>query len=152
MKKFLKLASFTAVLSLSLVAGAGSKSNAPMSSGEQRARRELAVEILRGINTAELNNKMTRGGYATWETLVANGDFNAAGSTRLPKTDPQYPQLKFSRGPEILPGWSLRLKVSEAGKAYDLVLEDMKDEKCGYAAISDERGIIRQAKAIDCEI
>jgi hypothetical protein len=32
------------------------------------------------------------------------------------------------------------------------LLEDATDEKCGYAAITDERGIIRQGKTIDCEL
>jgi hypothetical protein len=31
-------------------------------------------------------------------------------------------------------------------------LLDMKDSKCGYATVSDERGVIRPSKAIDCEI
>jgi hypothetical protein len=152
MKNLLRLGSFTAVLSLSLAAGAGSQSNAPISAGQENARRDLAVEVLRGINTAELNNKMVRGGYVTWETLMANGDFTASGSTWLPQGDARFAQLKFSKGAQILPGWSLRLDVAEHGKAYDLVLEDLTDEKCGYAAITDERGVIRQGKAIDCEM
>jgi len=53
---------------------------------------------------------------------------------------------------EIVPGWKLRLNLSHEGKAYDLTLEDATDPKCNYAAISDERGIIRQSKVIDCPL
>jgi len=56
------------------------------------------------------------------------------------------------RGPEIVPGWRLRLNVSNSGSAYDLLLEDVNDPKCGYAALTDERGTIRQAKSLECPI
>jgi hypothetical protein len=58
----------------------------------------------------------------------------------------------FSDLPEILPGWNLRLNVHIDGQGYDLLLRDMKDEKCGYAALTDESGVIRQSKAINCNI
>jgi hypothetical protein len=58
----------------------------------------------------------------------------------------------YGRGPEIVPGWKLRLNLSKDGKAYDLLLEDVTDPKCGYAVVSDERGLIRQSKAIDCAL
>ena len=58
----------------------------------------------------------------------------------------------FSDAPEILPGWNLRLNVHTDGQGYDVLLRDLMDEKCGYAALTDERGVIRQSKAIDCEI
>ena len=152
MKNLLKLGCFNAVLSLSLVASAGSHSSAPTSGVQENARRALAVELLRGINTAELNSKIRHGGYVTWEALMANGDFTAKGSTWLPKGNPRFSQLQFSNGAQVLPGWSLRLNISELGKAYDLVLEDLTDKQCGYAAITDERGVIRQGKAIDCQL
>ena len=66
--------------------------------------------------------------------------------------DPQRAAAHFSKGPEILPGWTLRLNLTKDGKGYDLLLEDTSDEKRGYAAVTDERGIIRQSKAIDCPI
>jgi len=50
--------------------------------------------------------------------------------------------------------------VRSDGQGYDLLLIDMTDEKCGYAVLTDEDGVIRQSKAIwwgwfriaDCEI
>ena len=32
------------------------------------------------------------------------------------------------------------------------MLKAMTDEKCGYAALSDESGLMRQSKVIDCQI
>jgi hypothetical protein len=62
------------------------------------------------------------------------------------------PATQFNEPPEILPGWNLRLNVHADGQGYDLMLTDMTDEKCGYAVLTDENGVIRQSKAIDCEI
>jgi hypothetical protein len=38
------------------------------------------------------------------------------------------------------------------GKGYDLMLQDLTDKTCWYAALTDESGVIRQSKAIDCKI
>jgi hypothetical protein len=56
----------------------------------------------------------------------------------------------FAKQPEILPGWTLRLDVTDGGKGYSLLLEDTTDTTCGYAAVTEERGVIRQNKTIDC--
>ncbi len=54
--------------------------------------------------------------------------------------------------PEILPAWSLRLNVHADGKGYDVRLQDLTDKTCRYAALTDESGVIRQSKVIDCNI
>jgi hypothetical protein len=51
-----------------------------------------------------------------------------------------------------LPGWTLRLNVTSDGKGYDVLLEDTTDKACGYAAITNESGLIRQSKTLDCDI
>ncbi len=117
----------------------------------ENARHSLAIGLLRSINTAELDSKLKHGKYATWETLVDNGDFTTKGTKWASKNDP-FANLGFSRKSEILPGWNLRLNLTADAKAYDLLLEDATDDDCGYAAITDERGVIRQGKAIDCKI
>ena len=38
------------------------------------------------------------------------------------------------------------------GQGYDLLLTDMTDEKCGYAVLTDENGVVRQSEATACEI
>ena len=62
------------------------------------------------------------------------------------------PLIQFNDPPEILPGWNLRLNLHWDVQGYDLLLTDMTDEKCGYAVLTDEHGVIRQSKAIDCQI
>ena len=71
-----------------------------------------------------------------------------------PDTAPRYilPTIQFNNPPEILPGWNPRLNVHSDGQGYDLLLTDITDEKCGYAVLTDEDGVIRQSKPIDCEI
>ena len=42
--------------------------------------------------------------------------------------------------------------IFKGDKAYNLLLEDVTDPKCSYAVFSDERGLIRQGKSIDCAL
>jgi hypothetical protein len=42
--------------------------------------------------------------------------------------------------------------VTSDGKGYDVLLEDKTDKACGYAAITNESGLIRQSKTLDCDI
>lgn len=132
-------------------------------------RRQLAISLLRTINTAEVTYHSENGSYATWQTLLSSyrkyfDEFRArhASVQSLPLTwdggaDSEHPRhtltpIQFNDPPEILPGWNLRLNVHSYGQGYDLLLTDMRDEKCGYAVLTDENGVIRQSKAIDCEI
>jgi hypothetical protein len=114
----------------------------------------VAVSRLRNINTAELSYKYKHGGsYVSWDVLLSSEEFHASKViTMLAKIDPQLADAQFANGSEILPGWSLRLNLTGDGQAYDLMLEDLTDKACGYAAVTDERGVIRQSKAIDCKI
>ena len=124
----------------------------PVVPDRERERRSLAVNLVRAINTAEANYKKGHGVYANWETLLGNGDFTDAGTKWAPETFPTVAHAMYGRGPEIVPGWKLRLSISKEGNAYDVLLEDVTDPKCGYAVVSDERGVIRQGKAIDCAL
>lgn len=47
--------------------------------------------------------------------------------------------LRSRRAAKTHLGWSLRV----TGKGYDLILEDLTHKSRGYAAITDERGVIR---------
>jgi hypothetical protein len=132
-----------------------SSQNAPaQTSDADNAKHYVAISLLRNINTIEVTYKFKHGGsYATWDALLASDEFPASKVIALlAKIDPQLANARFSNGPEILPGWSLRLNLTADGHAYDLLLEDLTDKTCGYAAITDERGVIRQSKAIDCKI
>lgn len=135
---------------LALTGAHAQKAPSPGLQDRQREQHSLAVNIVRAINTAEANFKKNHGGYATWDVLVANGDFSDSGTRWAPESLPTVAHAMYGRGPEIVPGWKLRLTVSKDGNAYDLLLEDVNDPKCRYAVGSDERGLIRQGKAIDC--
>ena len=124
------------LLTIGLLALAGATGGArcsqdtpPTSPDSDCARHMTAIKLLRGLNTAELCYKTKHGAYATRDELAASDEFRVT-----------------------LSGWSLRLNVTADGKRYDAVLEDTTDKSCGYAALTDERGVIRQGKTIDCEI
>ena len=134
------------------VLAAYAQKNSPGIADRERERRSLAINLTRAINTAEANYKNKQGVYATWDTLFGNGDFTDTGTKWAPPSLPAVAHAIYGRGPEIVPGWKLRLNLSKQGAAYDLLLEDVTDPKCGYAVITDERGLIRQGKAIDCGI
>ena len=109
----------------------------------QRLRRQVALSILRTINTAEVVDRSKYGTYSSWQTLLAHY--------------PEYfiqlmPNTAFAGEPEILPGWNLRMNIHAGGQGYDILLRDMTDERCAYAAVTNENAIIWQGKAIDCKI
>jgi len=118
----------------------------------ERERQSFAMNLVRALNTAEQDYKSKNAKYADWATLTGNGDFTETGTKWAPVGFPTVGHAMYSRGAEIVPGWKLRLNVSHEGQAYDLLLEDATDPKCGYAAVTDERGLIRQSKVIDCPI
>ena len=126
--------------------------NTPGMPDRERERSSLAINLVRAINTAELNYKEKHGVFATWDTLLGNGDFTDTGTKWAPKAFPTVAHATYNRAPEIVPGWKLRLSLSKEATAYDLLLEDETDPKCGYAVISDERGLIRQGRLIDCAL
>lgn len=114
-------------------------------------RRNLAINLVRAINSAESNYKKNHGVYATWETLLGAGDFTDTGTKWATESAPAVAHATYGRGPEIVPGWKLRLNLSKEGSTYDLLLEDVMDPKCGYAVFSDERSVVRQGTSVACE-
>jgi hypothetical protein len=114
-------------------------------------RYSLASHILEAINNAELDYKTKHGGtYASWQTLIDNGYFTDSGTKFISSDFPTVAHALYSPGAEIVPGWKLRLNLSNNGKSYDALLEDATDAKCNYACLTDERGLIRNSKAIAC--
>jgi len=111
----------------------------------------MAVGLLRSINTEEAGYRVGHGSYVGWDDLLASKEFMEFEKECLAHI-PEFATAHFTRGPEILPGWRLRLNLTQGGQGYDLLLEDATDKKCGYAAATDERGVIRQSKWIDCPI
>ena len=117
-------------------------------SDADQARHMMAISLLRAINTMEGVLLAKNGSYATWNELLSSQEF----TEDIAKCDTSLAGAHFATGPEILPGWSLRLNLTKDRAGYDVMLEDTTDKTCGYAAVTDERGILRQSKAIDCPI
>jgi hypothetical protein len=126
--------------------------NSPSVPDRERERRSLALNVVRAINTAEANYKRTHGTFATWDQFIANGDFSETGTKWSSESFPTVAHAMYGSGPEIVPGWKLRLQVSKDGNAYDVTLQDATDPKCNFAFFSNERGLISQGKNIDCPI
>src|SRR5271168_1250153 len=146
-------ATLIAVLFILTAAAPISSQNATDQAADpDHAKRSLAVNLLRAINTAEMDYKNKHGVYASKDALLASEEFTGRGMAWAAKNDPQLADAHVSNGPEVLPGWSLRLNLAADGNGYDVLLEDIRDKSCGYAAVTDERGVIRQSKTISCRI
>jgi hypothetical protein len=139
-------------LLFALALQAGPQKAAPQLSTHENQRRSFAINLLRAINNSELDYQKKHGAYANWDALMAENYFDQSGTKYVSEDFPTVAHALYGRGPEIVPGWKLRLNVSNNGKSYDALLEDVTDPKCGYAGLTDERGVIRQSKAIDCPL
>jgi hypothetical protein len=146
------LAVSVCVAFLSTIAPANAQKNSPTQMDRERERRSLAANIVRAINNAEANYKKTHNTYATWNDLLSDNDFSESGTKWISDAFPTVAHAMYGPAPEIVPGWKLRLQISKDGNAYDLLLEDANDPKCRFAVISDNTGLIRQGKSIDCPI
>ena len=101
---------------------------ATASSDADGAKHSLAIKLLRAINTAELAYRTNYGSYARWEDLASSREFTNLGTSLPAGNQARLADAHFSEGPEILPGWSLRLDVTHGGEGYDLLLEDTTDK------------------------
>lgn len=110
----------------------------------ERQKPIFAIALLRTIITGEAGYNQKHGSYGMWPVLLADEpDYFQKFLVQH-----QLPQPGFGEAPEVLPGWNLRLNVHADGRGYDVLLEDTTDKENFYAALSDERGIIRESKAI----
>ena len=124
----------------------------PVVPDRERERRSFAQNLVKAINAAEADYRKKHQVYANWDTLVGIGDFSSSGTKWAPAEFPTVAHALYGNGAEIVPGWRLRLHLSNGEKAYDLLLEDVTDPKCGYAVATDERGLVRQGKSIECAL
>ena len=121
--------------------------NAPLGPGKpDQERRFHVLGLLRQINTAEVPELNRYGSYASWPILLAHNTEYL--NEWLARNYPHEVNLHFADMPEILPGYSLRLNVHADGQGYDVRLQDLTDKAGGYAAFSDEGGIIWQGEPL----
>jgi len=150
--KRLPIVAVIALIALGLALGTAAQPQKPSPGlgDRERERRSFAINLVRAIQKAQLDFKSKHAVYANWDNLIGNGYFTSTGTKWASPDFPTVGQALYGSGPEIVPGWRLRLNVSHSGSAYDLLLEDVTDPKCGYAALTDERGTIRQARSLEC--
>lgn len=152
MRGKMRRAALLMILILTWQAASWAQKGAPVVTDRERERRSFAQNLVKAINAAEADYRKKHDVYANWDTLVGIGDFSSSGTKWAPAEFPTVAHALYGNGAEIVPGWRLRLHLSKADKAYDLLLEDVTDPKCSYAVLSDERGLIRQGKSIDCAL
>ena len=121
----------------------------PPSPTVDSAHLAFAVNLVRAINTAEGDYKQSHGTYATWQALAPSTEFqlalkwasgNSAGLTNL----------QVSKEESVFQGWKLRLTVDGEAGSYDVLLENTLDRACSSAVMSNETGLIRYGKSIQC--
>jgi hypothetical protein len=152
MGRRIQRAAFLLILSFSIQALSWAQKGSPVIADRERERRSFAQNLVKAINAAEADYRKKHETYASWDTLMGIGDFSSNGTKWAPADFPTVAHALYGSGAEIVPGWRLRLHLSNDDKAYDLLVEDVTDPKCGYAVSSDERGLIRQGKSIDCPL
>lgn len=117
--------------------------NAPTDEEKSNTDHAILLGFVRTINTAEVVNFTNYGSYAPWQILLAH--YPAYFNKWLADIYSEGGNAHYGEMPEILPGWKLRLNVQADGRGYIVMLEGAND-KGGYAAVSDERGVIRECK------
>lgn len=150
MRGKMQKAALLLILLLSCQAVIRAQKGSPVMADRERERRSFAQNLVKAINAAEADYRKKHDVFANWDTLLGIGDFSSNGTKWAPADFPTVAHALYGSGAEIVPGWRLRLHLARDDKAYDLILEDVTDPKCGYAVFSDERGLIRQGKSIDC--
>jgi hypothetical protein len=108
--------------------------------------RLVGVNIVRLINTAELDYKYAHDRYANWDELYRSSAIVAAQRRSAGATG-----VTLAPGPEVVPGWVLTVIVSQDGKSYQLSLRNLADKQCRFSLFSDQSGLIYQGNVIGCE-
>ena len=112
----------------------------PQAVETSRDSRVIGINVVRTIETAEVEHRAWHGAYASWDDLY-----------RSPDERKRWHPLHVSAGPEVVPGWDLNLVASADRKHFKLSLRNVSDP-CAFSFFSDEHGVIYQGGAIDCSI
>lgn len=107
--------------------------------------RTTGLDVVHLINMADMEYKRAHGGYASWPELYRSGII-----AKHEKPGLMFGNLNLGEGPEVVPGWTLTMIVAADARRYELSLRNLKD-KCQFSFFSDQRGVIYQGNAIDCE-
>ena len=108
-------------------------------SADQKTRRMQAVGAMRNVNNMQANQPGARASRYLRHEELATSPFAQK------QTNEPFKALNLTPGEEILPGWELKLDVSE--DSYWFMIKD-KTDPCGFTYISNKAGIIYSAEPI----
>jgi len=118
--------------------------------GPDMQEKRLLVNLVRVINTAQMRYRDKDGrSFAEWNALIASQGFKEA-IDQFSRSSPGLKDLNLGTPTEIASGWRLRLTVSQDKKSYSIALTSKSDKGCSYAVVSDDEGLIREARIIGC--
>jgi hypothetical protein len=132
--------SILAVVGLSAVPGPAQQClHGQNETPDQQARRRAAVQAARAVNTLQANQPGAASGAYLRHDQLTSSPFAAK------QTSDFFKSLNVTPGEELLPGWELKLDVTQDG--YWFMIKD-KTDPCGFAFISNTAGIIYTAEPI----
>ena len=111
----------------------------PDETAEQAARRRAALTATRTVNIIQANQPLARNGVFLPQLQLAVSPYALAMAR---SRDEATAKINLEPDQDILPGWKLTLDVTEKG--YWFMIQD-KTDKCGFAYISNQNGIIYPA-------
>jgi hypothetical protein len=111
----------------------------PDETPQQKARRVQALGATRNVNNMQANQPGARGNKYLRHDELATSPFAAK------QTGDAFKALNLTPGEEILPGWELKLEVSD--DSYWFMVKD-KTDPCGFTYISSKAGLIYSAEPI----
>jgi hypothetical protein len=128
------------------VALLGAWQNNPIEVSQGRMRD--AVNTVRLINTAELNEQHAHGKFVSFSQLTTTGTLQTTAKER-PQFGSVYSLLNLQDQSELIPGFATDVVVSSDGSLYKLSF--VEKAKCGAALFTDQNGIIYRGAALGCD-
>ena len=108
-------------------------------------KRQIAVSVLRVINTAEVSHLSRNGRFATLSEFTPT----ELDTSRARYSNPAMPSIDPASSDPV-PGFNLRIMVAADGQSYSVKLSDKQRGNCGTDAFTDDAGLIYLAGPIDC--
>jgi hypothetical protein len=111
---------------------------------------KTAITFLRIVNTAQQDHAQKNGRFLEWTELNRSKEYDAA-RLRLAKIF-KLDAMQVSQDPATVAGYQIQSAVSTDGKHYVITLDSRSSsDGCGLGFLSDESGLIRETRPIDCK-
>jgi hypothetical protein len=115
-----------------------------------KEKKNLAVNFVRLVNTAEMNYRHDEGRYGTFAYLVKSSELQKV-SARFPQFASVLQGINSQSESEPIAGLQFGLVLAGDGTKYKLSVREKQDKPaCGFAFFSDESGLIFEGRVIDC--